>query len=436
MFLFILQDILPSRHLQVDYIMKRKILVFLIVLTLILAIPSWNHKVKLFSSRRSLLGTPTSPYREHNSIFITSNAFFTIQAVSEGWPGNGTSFNPYIIENLNITTSLESLITIHNTDVYFQIRDNLLIHDTTQSSYEHGGIWFNNVKNGMIINNEIRNSNSGILITESTNITITGNKIINNTYTGMGLFLLTGSTITNNTIRDNQAAIELSGSHNIISHNNISDNLEGIVVNQPTPVASVGFTDNNVINYNIITNNLQNGIDMLATNNIIQNNIIQNNNDNGIYLSGSDNLISNNSLFNNRFYGVRITSHIANILENPAPSGNVIRWNDFIGNTVKILGAGGQARDYGSDNTFEYNYFSDHHNTDANSDHIADTPYNIDGDANNKDFKPLIIPNNPDATSWVISLPISRPIPSYGVTSFLAGFVVLNMFVQRKKSLK
>ncbi len=65
-------------------------------------------------------------YITHSPITITSNADF----VSQGFSGNGTAEDPYVIEGYNITTTGDC-ISIQDTDVYFIIRDCLLTAGTS-----------------------------------------------------------------------------------------------------------------------------------------------------------------------------------------------------------------------------------------------------------------------------------------------------------------
>ncbi|MFW9976134.1 MAG: hypothetical protein ACFFDQ_12760, partial [Candidatus Thorarchaeota archaeon] len=59
-----------------------------------------------------------SSYAPHGPIFITSNQDF----IDQGWPGNGSESNPYMIEGLNIT-SPQICIEIRNVDVHFTVKD-------------------------------------------------------------------------------------------------------------------------------------------------------------------------------------------------------------------------------------------------------------------------------------------------------------------------
>ena len=90
-------------------------------------------------------------YTSHTSISIENNTDFSIQAQNEGWDGNGSSTDPYVIEGLEISDLSEVLISIKNTNVHFKIGNNLL-DGKLQTSI---GINLRNVTNGMISSNEI-----------------------------------------------------------------------------------------------------------------------------------------------------------------------------------------------------------------------------------------------------------------------------------------
>lgn len=81
----------------------------------------------------------------HDPIYIDGNTAFAENASTEGWAGDGTEGNPYILqnpyitENYNINASTAHGIYIENTDVYFIIR-NCTIYDG--KSNQNGGIYF------------------------------------------------------------------------------------------------------------------------------------------------------------------------------------------------------------------------------------------------------------------------------------------------------
>ena len=58
----------------------------------------------------------SSDHFDHAPISIDGNDDFITQATSEGWPGDGSKKNPYVISGLMIDTS-EDLIGIRNTNL-------------------------------------------------------------------------------------------------------------------------------------------------------------------------------------------------------------------------------------------------------------------------------------------------------------------------------
>ncbi|UCH05094.1 MAG: hypothetical protein JSW05_02740 [Candidatus Thorarchaeota archaeon] len=61
-------------------------------------------------------------YLNHSPISITSDADFAAQKAAEGWAGNGTQTNPYVIEGYNITHSVV-ILEVANVSSFLIIRD-------------------------------------------------------------------------------------------------------------------------------------------------------------------------------------------------------------------------------------------------------------------------------------------------------------------------
>ena len=128
--------------------MKQKVvilgLLFVILMSLIpigeiavrTTLPDISSKVT--EPRHVTSYTPSDP------IVIESNADFETQ----GWPGEGTSEQPYLISGLNITTN-GSCIDVQTTDVYFVIEDCLLISSNT-AAFDTVRFWY--VNNASIVN--------------------------------------------------------------------------------------------------------------------------------------------------------------------------------------------------------------------------------------------------------------------------------------------
>jgi parallel beta-helix repeat protein len=115
--------------------------------------------------------SPSLPaYTVHQPINITSDSDF----VDQGWPGLGTSETPYIIEGLNITTSITSIL-IANTTRHFEIRDCWL--SASGVVWGDGIITFDNVTHGSIENSVLIGVHSAITVYDSSNCSFTENAI-------------------------------------------------------------------------------------------------------------------------------------------------------------------------------------------------------------------------------------------------------------------
>jgi len=117
----------------------------------------------------------------HNPIHINGNEDFASQAATNGWPGNGTQENPYIIEGYEINANGGTYcIWIENTNVWFVIRNCILWNATSPMSEPDGaGIYLKNVQNGTIDNNTCTNNYYGIYMYSSSN-----NEVANNNCSG------------------------------------------------------------------------------------------------------------------------------------------------------------------------------------------------------------------------------------------------------------
>ncbi|MEM3395734.1 MAG: right-handed parallel beta-helix repeat-containing protein [Thermoplasmata archaeon] len=254
----------------------------------------------------------------HAPIHINGDADFVAQATSEGWSGDGSQNNPYIIAAYDIDGAGGSFcIWIENTNLYFVVKD-CNVYNATSSSPIGAGITLNNVTNGKLENNLCNNSKIGVYIYGNSvnnfvvNNTITGNSkhgiyieyglsivIDNNTvsqnsaspwrgkydFFGIGLYYTNASTITNNTVFNNSfnGIGLLYSNSNTIAKNNISNN----GISNGYDIA-MEYSDTNTI-----ANNSVNGSFALSYS---AHNLIENNNfTSSISVGGDDNIIRNNS---------------------------------------------------------------------------------------------------------------------------------------------
>jgi parallel beta-helix repeat protein len=272
----------------------------------------------------------------HNPIHINGNADFANQAQQEGWAGDGTQGNPYIIEGYDINGNGGTYcIWIENTDVWFVIRNCKVCNATSDASHPWGtGIYLKNVQHGTLVNNNCSgNSEDGISLLSSSNNNITHNNCSGNSYSGISLLSSSNNNITHNYCSNNSYfGIYLrDSSNNKIMNNNCSGNYYGI---------SLYSSSNNTITYNICSGNYY-GISLgSSSNNNITYNICSGNSHDGIDLdSSSDNNITNNTLWNNGIviYDWSLEEWNTHIIENNTVNGKpVYYYKNQNGGTVPI----------------------------------------------------------------------------------------------------
>jgi parallel beta-helix repeat protein len=252
-------------------------------------------------------------------------------------------------------TNVDNVTYTFADNIYDEIvveRDNIIVDGTsyTLQGTENGvGIDLTGRSNATIKNMEIKAFRRGIYVYDSSNNTISGNNITNNSY-----------------------GIWLSGSNNTISGNNITNNnYYGIRLYD---------SSNNTISGNNITNNKEGGIELHgSSNNTISGNNITNIHT-GIYLARSSNYntFSRNNITNNSG-GIKLIRSL----------NNIICHNNFVDNTLY------QVFSYESTNVWDDsypsggNYWIDHVCTGNPSD--GSQPYIID--ENNIDHYPFQDPN-------------------------------------------
>jgi parallel beta-helix repeat protein len=261
-------------------------------------------------------------------IMISGDDEFLTYAFAEGWPGRGTSDDPFIIKDYRLNT-----LTLTATSLDIIIREN--IFDKIHTFFPPVRLY--NVTNARIENNIIQTDDSGIyrtgiLIQESQNCTIFNNSVFS------------------------PQIIPGEGSYGIIMRTSHNCTLIG----------------------NNITTMTENGIELVESHKIvISKNIINECRLSGMYIDRSTdcNLQNNRFSFNNG-YGVYLGQNASSLR---------ISMNDFINNSQDQES---QAFDEGMLNNFINNYWNDWIEPDSNSNGIVDNPYNIDGQAENIDPSP------------------------------------------------
>jgi parallel beta-helix repeat protein len=158
----------------------------------------------------------SSPYRGNESraynayLLIESDTELETAAAENGWKGNGSSSNPFIIEDMDINGSgYQYGVRIQQVDHHFIMRNNT-IHD-------------------VVFKNPTYLASGGIFLWDTPNAVIEGNEIRNNTE--CGLFVSwTKARIVNNTFIDNRHDIHSERGNVTIEGNNFTyykENLRG-----------------------------------------------------------------------------------------------------------------------------------------------------------------------------------------------------------------
>ncbi len=162
------------------------------------------------SIRDSPLITPE--YTSHDPIIIYGDSDFQAQ----GWPGNGSADNPYMIDDLAIN-AISTCINIENTRVHVVVQNCLLSGLPGASST---GIRLRNTTNVFIKGNEMQDVRIGALVFESTNATVDGNHA-SVSFVGVSLIDTSECLVSNNTVEgDPSMGIGFSSSQECRALNN------------------------------------------------------------------------------------------------------------------------------------------------------------------------------------------------------------------------
>ncbi|MHA2210541.1 MAG: NosD domain-containing protein, partial [Candidatus Thorarchaeota archaeon] len=394
----------------------------------------------------------------HDPIVIDGDANFSITASTEGWPGDGSFGNPYIIDGLGIDRggSAGHCISISNTRANFTIRNCNLT-----GASANAGIFLNNVSHGSLINNTSTLNRYGIYLVDSSHNTI-ANNTCNANSDGINARSAVSNTFENNTCNGNGGSgIQIwdRSCGNILSrnicdgnrfygisiHNDDSLWLYAIVADNTCSNSEYGIwaagSYINVVN-NVVTDNEIRGIYAEFSEGTITNNIVKrcyegillfhgdyialsqneiSEGDWGIWLEeSSENMISQNSITEIVQYGIfaDYNSYMNTILLNEIAVDYGSDYMEFVGiyltsstdvNNVTlnhILHAPWHSPDHHAmrddsswDNLIDRNWYEEYGGDDDNGDGYGDTPYDIFGSAGNQDLRPLMYP--PFAPTWV-----------------------------------
>lgn len=272
-----------------------------------------------------------SDYESHNPISISGNSEFNDLIISEDLEGDGSHLDPYIIDGLSITGS-GSLISIRDTDVFFQISNCILkdgdigiefssvsngkIVDCTIEGNDQDGINFYGCNNIYIKNNDLTNNNwRGICTVESTNMTITKNILSDNSWYGIDLRYSPNNRILDNEFSNNGFILRAlkdpaECEQTEVSGNTVND--KPLIYWQNEDDGTISTDAGQIVLYNCenievtdvtLTAGSAGITAVLCSGLNIHDNHITNNTAAGIYLwFSSDNTIKNNELQNNGLF--------------------------------------------------------------------------------------------------------------------------------------
>ncbi len=217
----------------------------------------------------SLAGTPHAP------IVIDGDANFSETALNEGWPGDGSSESPIVVDGLEIDRGggSGSCLNISNTRLNFTVSNCNL---TAASA--GAGIFLNNVSYGSLFNNTCSSNRYGIYLVDSSHNILTNNTCTPNGDVGIYMYDSDFNTVTDNDCDDN-------ANYGMILY----------------------YCDYNGFSRNFCSNNRYDGIQArYAVSNTLSNNTCNRNRDNGIrvYYESSGNTIYNNTCNSNTDSGI------------------------------------------------------------------------------------------------------------------------------------
>ncbi|RMG31913.1 MAG: hypothetical protein D6732_14180 [Methanobacteriota archaeon] len=327
-----------------------------IVLSVLLLFSMTNFSIAEKRNERKSIGLA---YVTFGSISISGDTDLIQTASTNGWNGNGSQSAPIIIEGYNITT--DPAISLTNTRLHVVIRDMVL---------QDAGISLTNVSNVMFDSVEVMSTGSGVLVDNSTKVTMTNmtitnqlrvfesngitvmNSIIKNvtgTVMGISVESSSGVSVTGTTVSNvSKSGISISGSDNVtLTGVNISQTGEnglfvissqdikvnGLQTGGGIGINDVAFQNSNNTEIDGITSWGPQGasiMDMFNSNNTLIRNVIANNSFGAIYLRNSENLtLENSEIQNSQNHGVRV-----HMVKGFAMTGVTVRNSAFSGTYI------------------------------------------------------------------------------------------------------
>ena len=170
------------------------------------------------NSNNSVHTLPQKSFKSTSLISTPINILGNAQFVNWSSSGNGSSENPYIIENYHISCNFNANgVSVQNTNKYFVLGNINVVNCIDGFYFSH--VMFGSITNSFTVNN----SYDGFILTgTSNNNTLMNNVAVNNTYYGFDLNTLSSNNNSaNNTSTQNGDGFYVTGS----SGNDLSNNI-------------------------------------------------------------------------------------------------------------------------------------------------------------------------------------------------------------------
>ncbi len=374
-------------------ISRREVLIIIILLLLWGLIPS-NISIHNYTGGEIITATTTMELIPRDVIRITNDSHMVAVATEEGWSGDGSEGEPYIIENYDIDAEGKgSVVHIGNTTLHIVLRNSHLHNASWKAGSWNPGaaVTLYKAENVKIENNRCYNSRFGILLDDSHLNNVYMNTITENTYHGLemknsennvvyensfesigGLHLMNSPF---NSFYDNDFSyrgFSISGNRNTYTEQEIPNNnkingrpiyyysnihggglaipsgagqvilgnvtsmrVEGLSITGSTII--IGYSSEIDINDNSISQNPgKNGMSIRSSDNItITNNILSSNQGGIDMLQTSDSSIRDNTLSNNVEDGISLGDNSdSNVIDGNKLSGCGITLNSASSNTI------------------------------------------------------------------------------------------------------
>ena len=148
--------------------MKQKIILISLLFLAMFMLPASNEFLLDDSIEVDEYLVPNlSEYEMHDPRVIASNEDFETQ----GWPGNGTEGDPYIISDFNISLYTSAAVYVTNTDAVFILENFNISH----SGHDNGawGIFFENVTNALIRDGNIVGMDHSLVLGDCESVRVT-----------------------------------------------------------------------------------------------------------------------------------------------------------------------------------------------------------------------------------------------------------------------